>query len=445
MTDAPNSDEPRFVNYTTAQGLASNHIEDVCEDDEGNLWFGTLRGLCWLDERTGRFNHVSVGESTLSSSVRELWKDRRGYLWATALGAVIRINPRLASRPALQLPIYFSRVSIAGEPLALGETGAVNPAPLELEAGRNNLEIEFVSPNFRDENIVQYQYRLEGAEADWSAPGNVREVNYARLAPGSYRFLIRAVGANGAVSAEAASLPFTILRPLWQRWWFLSLLVATLGLLVYGAYRYRVAQIIAIERMRLRIAADLHDDVGANLSLIAGVSEMLTQQATPGLQPPLFQITDAARRSMDALSDIVWMINPNKDHLSDLTRRMRRFASETLSARNIEFQFATPGSEAELRLGAESRRELFLLFKEAINNSARHARCTRVEAALRVQDSRIHLAIRDNGIGFDPLPANGGNGLQSMKDRVGKAGGEIAIVSAPGQGTEITVELPGQR
>ena len=174
MTDAPNSDEPRFVNYTTAQGLASNHIEDVCEDDEGNLWFGTLRGLCWLDERTGRFNHVSVGESTLSSSVRELWKDRRGYLWATALGAVIRINPRLASRPALQLPIYFSRVSIAGEPLALGETGAVSLAPLELEAGRNNLDIEFVSPNFRDENIVQYQYRLEGAEADWSAPGNVR-------------------------------------------------------------------------------------------------------------------------------------------------------------------------------------------------------------------------------------------------------------------------------
>jgi signal transduction histidine kinase len=446
MTDAPNSAQPRFLNYTVANGLAHNQVEAICEDADGNLWFGTVRGLCRLDAQTGRFSLISFGESSLGAAVRDLHADSRGHLWASLMGAVIRLNPRLLQRPVPPPPVYFNRVSIAGEPLALGETGAVNLAPLELAAERNNLEIEFVSPNFRDENTGQYQYKLDGVDTDWSAPSNVREVNYARLGPGRYTFLVRAVNENGTMSTEAASLPFVILRPLWQRWWFLSLSALLLAGLIYGAYRYRVAQIVALERVRTRIASDLHDDVGANLSLIAGISEMLEQQAeqtAPQLTPQLDVIANASRRSMDAMSDIVWMINPNKDHLHDLTQRIRRFAGDTLAPRNIAVTFALPDEAADMPITSESRREIFLLCKEAINNLARHSACTAAEITLTLDGTLMTLRVRDNGKGFvmngGNGNGNGGQGLLSMRSRAEKLGGQLTITTPPDGGTEVVL------
>ena len=446
MTTAPQSAQPRFVNYTTANGLGHNQVDALCEDEDGTMWFGTVLGLYRLEEQTKRFHLFSLDEYPLGSAVRDLRKDRRGYLWASVMGAVFGFNPRILPRSASHAPVYLKRVNIAGEPLALGETGAINIAPLELAAGRNNLDIEFVSPNFRDENTVRYQYKLDGVDADWSRPSNVREVIYARLAPGSYRFLARAVSENGTVSAEAASLPFVILRPLWQRWWFLSLLALMLGGFVYSAYRYRVAQIVALERVRTRIAADLHDDVGANLSLIAGLSAMIEQQAeqsAPQFSPQLSLIANAAHRSMDAMSDIVWMINPNKDQLRDLLQRLRRFAGETLTPRHIDVKFALPDAETDLPITSDSRREIFLICKEAINNIARHAACTEVEIALTLEGTMLILRLRDNGQGFDPGATNGndneGQGLLSMRSRAEKLGGELIVTSQPGGGTEIVL------
>ncbi len=211
---------------------------------------------------------------------------------------------------------------------------------------------------------------------------------------------------------------------------------------MYAAYRYRVAQIIALERIRTRIASDLHDDVGANLSLIAGRSEMLEQQAeqsAPQFSPQLSLIADAARRSMDAMSDIVWMINPNRDHLGDLTQRLRRFASDTLAPRHIAVQFALPDGEADMPITSESRREIFLLGKEAIHNIARHAACTEAEITLTLDGTMMTLRVRDNGQGFEPSAAhsNGGQGWLSMRSRAQKLGGEIILTSQPGGGTEV--------
>lgn len=405
MTETPNGEQPRFVNYTTANGLAHNQVEDVCQDDDGTMWFGTMRGLCRLDEQTGRLSLFSLGENSLSPVVRDLHKEARGYLWVSVLGAVIRINPRLLPRPALQAPVYFNRVSIAGEPLALGETGGINHAPLELAAGRNNLEIEYFSPNFRDENTVQYQYKLEGIDSDWSTPGLQREVNYANLAPGRYRFWVRAVA--DASSATPASLRFTILRPLWQRWWFLSLLALTLGGLMFAAYRYRVAQVVQMERLRLRIAHDLHDDIGANLTRISILSEVAKQQNNNGAPPPgelLDSIADISRESVAAMNDIVWAISPEHDSLPDLTSRMRRHAEEVFMTRDIRLDFQTLGQAGQLKLTVNTRRDLYLVFKEAVNNAARHAACTTVSIQVCVSPAHIQLTVRDDGSGFVRQP-----------------------------------------
>jgi signal transduction histidine kinase len=149
------------------------------------------------------------------------------------------------------------------------------------------------------------------------------------------------------------------------------------------------------------------------------------------------------------MSDIVWAINPRRDRLSDLVQRMREFAGDVFTAREIEFSFRAPSDGQEVRLEADLRRQLYLIFKEAVNNTARHARCTEAEIEFEIAQDRLLLRVRDNGRGFDPNGDAGkgrnGNGLASMRERARAFGGEIEIVSQPNLGTTIKLNLPLDR
>jgi signal transduction histidine kinase len=270
-------------------------------------------------------------------------------------------------------------------------------------------------------------------------------VNFASLSPGHYRFLVRALNSDGLVSTQPALVSFTILPPIWQRWWFVLLALFAVMLAVYTLYRYRVARLLELERVRTRIASDLHDDIGSNLSLIAGLSEMLNAQArnTNGqIAERLSTIASVSRRSVDAMSDIVWAVNPQRDNALDLSHRMRRFASDTLSARNIEFHLTTPNLDRHTRVNAEIRREVFLIFKEGINNIARHSACARANGELRVDHGVMLLTLHDDGCGFTPGNGSEGHGLESMQGRAEKLGGVLKISSGDGRGTNLELRIP---
>jgi signal transduction histidine kinase len=324
----------------------------------------------------------------------------------------------------------------------LGETAV--PA-LELEPNQNQIQIDFTSLAFAAGETLQYQYQLEGTDADWNAPTDQRTVNYASLSPGRYRFLVRAVNADGIASPHPATITFTILRPIWQRWWFLTLAALILGLAGYAGYRYRVAQLLKLERVRTRIATDLHDDIGSNLSRIALLSEVVRQQVRhddPDVTERLSLISNVSRESVDAMSDIVWAINPQRDHLRDLVQRMRRFAEDAFQSRNIAFRFRAPSLEQDIKLGADMRREVFLIFKESVNNMVRHSACTEAEIDFRIEGGWLVLKLSDNGKGLDLTHESEGQGLLSMRQRAKKLGGELEIRSPNGQGTTVTLRVP---
>src|SRR5215471_14366650 len=319
---------------------------------------------------------------------------------------------------------------------------------MELAWSQSNIQIEFGGVGFGAGERLRYQHKLEGVDQGWSPAAEQRAVHLANLAPGRYRFLVRAVNADGVVSETPASFSFTILAPVWRRWWFLTIVAATLGLLVFGAYRYRVSQLVRMERIRLRIAQDLHDDIGSSLSQIAILSEVSRQRLGRehnGVGESLAQIACTSRDLVDSMSDIIWAINPRRDRVSDLTQRMRGFASDVFTARDIEFSFRAPAGGLELRLDADLRRQIYLIFKEAVNNAARHSRCTRAEIELDVAQDRLLLHVRDNGRGFDTngeaAMSGNGNGLASMRERARAIGGEIEIISRANQGTAVKLNL----
>jgi len=142
------------------------------------------------------------------------------------------------------------------------------------------------------------------------------------------------------------------------------------------------------------------------------------------------------------MSDIVWAINPNKDHLSDLSQRMRHFASDLFTARQIAFRFRTPDADRDVAVGANVRRELFLLFKEAVNNAVRHSGCTEADLELRVEPDGLVLVVSDNGRGFDVSRNADGHGLASMRERTEGLGGVFDVLSRPGEGTLLSFRIP---
>jgi ligand-binding sensor domain-containing protein/signal transduction histidine kinase len=442
--DEPVSERPAFTSYTTAEGLSSNNVEVVTEDLSGNIYAGTGRGLDRLDPATGRVRHYTTADGLASGSFLDAFRDRNGVLWFGTHNGLSRFVPG-THEPAPSLPILIGGLRVAGlqEPLsALGESDIRLP---DISANQNQLQIDFAGLSFAPGDVLHYQYKLEGANLDWSAPTEQRTVNFANLAPGHYRFLVRAITSDGVNSSAPASVTFTILPHIWQRWWFYSLIALLLLATAYLLYRYRLRRVIELERVRTRIASDLHDDIGSNLSPIAGLSEVLGQQARWSdslIAERLSIIANASRQSVEAMGDIVWAVNPKRDNVIDLAHRMRRFASDSLTGRNIQFHFDAPNPNQNTKINAEVRREVFLVFKEAVNNIARHSGCKTVEASLKSERGTLTLRLQDDGQGFNEAASNHGQGLESMRRRAEKLGGRVEMISQPGAGATVILTAP---
>jgi signal transduction histidine kinase/ligand-binding sensor domain-containing protein len=437
--DDPTAVRPRFSVYTTRSGLASNSILCITEDAWGRI-YAAGRGIDRLDPETGRVRHFGEADGLRFSTPPQVaYRDRYGALW---FGAT-RLMPTQEEPPPPAIRI--TRLRVRGVERPISEMGESRIEGLRLRPTENQVQVEFGSLNFEVGETIRYQYKLEGTERDWAPPADSHSVNYAVLSPGSYRFLVRAVNTEGVASPAPASLEFTILPPFWLRWWFWTAAVIALALAAVSAHRYRLRHALALERVRTRIATDLHDDIGSSLTQIAILSEVVRRHMeTDAAQaaPPLLRIADISRELVDSMSDIVWAINPRRDHLGDLTYRMRRFASDILPARNIEFDFQVPAAAEDTALGAEVRRQVFLVFKECVNNIVRHSGCRRAEFGLKVQQHRLLLWVHDDGKGLS-VPGNGhGHGLASMEQRIRSLGGEWKISSEPGHGTAVSVSVP---
>ena len=442
--DDPTADHLRFVTYTTAEGLASNEVRCVTEDQWGRIYIGTGRGLDRLDPTTGRVRHYTTADGVANNELNVAFRDRHGGLWFGTLQGLSRLVPE-AEQPQTPPPILISGLRIAGVQQQISELGEAEVSGIGLGANQNDLQISFFSLSFALGEVLRYQYKLEGGDSNWSAPTDERSINYANLSPGSYRFLVRAVTADGTSSQPPASVTFRILPPTWQRWWFVSSAVLLIGLAIYAIDRYRIARLIELERVRTRIATDLHDDIGSSLSQIAILSEVARRHLSHADVPamtPLARIAHLSRESVDAMSDIVWAVNPHKDRLSDLTHRMRHFANEVLLASDIEVRFQSSAADQDKRINADIRRQVFLIFKEGINNIVRHSACTEADIEFRNERAWLVLTLRDNGRGFDPERPQDGHGLTSLRRRAAALGGELEVISGPGRGTTVTLRIP---
>jgi signal transduction histidine kinase len=251
---------------------------------------------------------------------------------------------------------------------------------------------------------------------------------------------------DGLASSRPAVVSFTIPPPIWQRLWF----QAAAAIVVFGAgylaYRSRVNRLLALERVRARIATDLHDDLGARLSRISILSEVAARRVSNDAASAahlLDEVGDTARSLIETTADITWAVDPRQDDLASLAGRVRRFAADMLDARDIHWTFDAPENGATIRLSPEHRRHVLLVFQEAINNVVRHARARRVSLGLGVDGHRLRARIEDDGRGFATDDASiAGRGLSNMASRARELGGELIVASEPAGGTRVHLAVP---
>jgi signal transduction histidine kinase len=287
---------------------------------------------------------------------------------------------------------------------------------------------------------------LENLDSDWIDAGPRHEAVYNNIPPGTYRFRVIACNNDGVWNEEGASLPLIFLPHFWQTWWFKAAVPAGLALLLWTWYHLRVSRMQEIERLRVQIAADLHDDVGSRLTKVAMVTELVDRQMPPEdrSKPQIEKIASTTREVIQAMDEIVWTINPKNDTLDNLANYIFQYAQEYFQNTAVRCRLDLPVRLPDLPLSTEERHNLFMAFKEALNNVLKHAGATEVRVGLVVNGDRLMISVSDNGCGFNGngSASSTGNGLTNMKNRLTQIGGVLSLESTPGTGTKVEMEAP---
>ncbi len=426
--------------YTTRDGLASDVTYALAEDRFGRIYVGTNSGVDCLEPVSGAIRHLSAADGLVGGAVVAAYRDDAGSLWFGTRHGISRYEPSDAIEPPVLEPrIAFVRTGSTEWPM--GEFGETRIEGVRLPSRETRLEIGFFTTE--PGRPPRLQYRLRDVD-EWADARRGTTAVYPRLAPGDYEFQVRALGIDGVASPGIAAVQFSVLRPFWQRWPFVGLVGLIMAGVACGVHKVRLARLVALERVRTRIATDLHDDIGSTLTRIAILAEGARRRTGAGaesLDAPLATIASASRDLVDSVSDIVWAVNPRHDSMRNLAHRMRRFAEETLGERDVEVTFSAPEDDLEVSLGAEMRREIYLVFKECITNIAKHAAATTTSVDIRSDRHRLRLTLADNGRGFDSGLPTHGTGLASLRRRAASLGGSLTVESAPGEGTRVTLDV----
>jgi ligand-binding sensor domain-containing protein/signal transduction histidine kinase len=452
MLENPGGGPFRLRTYHQSDGLSNNTVRAIVEDRAGYIYAATAAGVDRLNPKTGHVKHFSAADGLAHGEMQSSFRDPSGNLWFATAQGLSRLAPA-ATGPPLIPAVLITGLQTGGVPFPVSQRGETSISRIELEPSRNQLQVEFVAFSGEPEANLRYAYKLDGAaDSDWSPPLSQHLVNYAALAAGKYRFLVKAVNSDGLESAVPAEVDFTVLPPFWRRWWFEGLVLAALASIVYLLHSYRVAHMVSLERMRTMIATDLHDDIGASLSQIAILSEVARAGVSRENRLPqesMQRVAALARELVDSMSDIVWSIRAEPDDLDSLVRRMREFALDLLASQGIGFELRAPQPGENAHLSLQARRQLFLMFKECIHNVSRHSGCTAVKADLKLVEREIWLTVEDNGKGLNPVEKapgwTGGTGIPGMRRRAETLGGSIQFNSKPGEGCTVSIRLPVRR
>ncbi|MFM9950444.1 MAG: triple tyrosine motif-containing protein, partial [Saprospiraceae bacterium] len=446
-----------FRKLGTEEGLPSTWVHQLTCDPDGIIWASTRQGLVKIEPVNLSLTVFLQSDGLVTEDVfTEPVFLPSGEAFIAEGGSPLyhHFNFREVRQPDLdKLSFHFHTFRIAGKPVFFEKN--INSLPcIALNYPDNAFSVEFAALAMDGQKGIQYAYRLAGLEEAWTDAGKFRYAAYANLPPGNYRLEVRMSNRKGFWSKNIHSLSVVVLPAWWQRAWVRVLAgLLFVGLVSFGVARFfnqRLRQRVAklerqqeLENVHRRIAQDLHDDLGSEMSSIALSSFNAARSGDAAhMSASLENIAGQSQKLVEEMRDIVWSIHPENDTLEKMVRRMRQYASNLLDGQEVVLRFEVSPDALPVKMEPEARKQFYLLFKEAINNLARYACCTEASVDIQQEQGQFVLKIRDNGVGFDPLLVAAGNGLRNMRSRAEALNGALNIESAPGRGTLVQFQTP---
>ncbi len=417
-------------------------IHILFRDANNKIWLATSEGVFRYDMDEQKIESFSHFENIEGNAFypNSYCYSKQGMLFLGSSKGIIYFNPLKMEETKDSLNIFISKMAINAD----DSTYSVTNPPGAMKYNQNNIAFDFIAPYYGNANKLKYRYRLQGLNNDWTSNGNNNSVRFHALQPGRYIFQASA-SINGIDWMDSKEKIFlSISPPFWMTWWFFTLMASCVAGVIYAIYRYQLNKKIEVERLRMRIARDLHDDIGSALSNIHIISSMaMKQQSDNGNAGKVFgKIKESSKAMLENMQDIVWAINPENDTLSQVLARMKEFAGELCEAAGIDYVFETDGDLETVKLTVHKRKDLYLVFKEALNNAVKYSSCKMIRISLhKQQDGWLNLGIEDNGKGFVQNEIQPGNGLRNMAQRAKEVNGNVNILSGPGQGTKVDFRI----
>lgn len=470
-------DVQKLSTWYESDGLANAVINAIREDEQGRIWFSTNKGVSMLNPKNGEIRNFDqtdgLGGIGFRSRSAAVGTDGRMYFGGNH--GVIYFHPDSIRYNSYLPPIRLTDFQLFNRSVPISPDGKMDSDTFQLAASIGEVEalqlsyrdrvfsIGFSGLSFYQPHKNQYAFRLQGYDEDWSYVGaDRRYVTYTNLDPGNYTFELKASNNDGQWNEDPLQLTIRVTPPWWQRWWA-YMIYALLGIgAVYTLIRYRTrkvrlemltqrrieqARLAEREKVRARSSRDFHDESGNKITKISLYTGLLRQRLdqSSDLESMLDKIDENVKALGGGMRDFIWALDPKKDRLADMAHRLQEFGQQLFEDSGINFHFHNKVDlTQDYRLDLNIRRQLLLIFKEAMNNCLKYAQSSEVHFRISESDDHLDFAFHDNGLGFDLDQLQRVNGLNNMQHRVKEMGAEIEIKSVPGIGTQITVQVPKQ-
>jgi signal transduction histidine kinase/ligand-binding sensor domain-containing protein len=453
----------RVTVFRVEDGLFHDMIFQVLDDDRDNLWMSTNRGIFRVSRR--ELLEVAAGRRPRATSVSygiadgmktnectggpqpAGWRARDGRLWFPTRKGLVVIDPADADTSTQAPPVVIEQVR--------ADRAELPPGPaLEAPPGRGELEFQYTGISFVGAENMRFRYKLEGFDADWVDAGTRRLAHFTNLAPGSYRFRVKAQNKDGVWNESGAAVDVRLLPHFYQTRWFGALGILALLAAAVGIHRLRLAQVQArfgaVLAERSRIARDLHDTLeqaftGLALQLDAAVAR-LAQRDADSARTHLATARELLRHGQSEARRSVRDLRSTTLEGADLATALSRAAEQLSAGTLVRIVVHIRGTARPLPRDVEQN--LFRIGQEAVTNAIKHAQAREVHVDLGFEADRVELHVRDDGRGFDAgtlLAPSGHFGLLGMRERAEQLGGELRFVTGPDGGTEVVVAVPIER
>ena len=429
--------------FTTLEGLANNMVASMLMDDEGNIWIGTFGGLSMRSKTDQRFYNYYVRDGLSNDEFNYLsaYKSDSGEIFMGTINGITVFDPDEITGTRPLQPVRIVRIERyhQREGLIITEGQQIHlDQPLVITPLDNYIEFRFAVPSYRANDSHIFFARLQGVDQDWQRLGRNHSIRYQKLVPGDYVLELMAADANGNLTSSPTVVHIHVQQVFYKSFWFISLSVLILAIMGYLIYRYRVRLLKKEHETRTRIASDLHDEVGGSLTGLYLQMQVMEMKATPEEKSRLSRATRILDESITKMRDLVWSIDARSDTWDKMIERMKDYATGTLSPLDIRFEFhssITPGKHID----AHFKHNLYLIFKEAIHNIARHSQATNVDIRFEERNGHLVMRIQDNGKS-QAKTTPPGQGLQNMKMRAERIKGKLSA-GQNDQGFEVKCEL----